>query len=99
MTQHFEWNIDKNKNNIQKHGISFYDAIQIFKDKYISYLSPRNSEMRMVSLGIVQGRTVAVIYTVREEKIRIISARVARRKEREYYNNWAQKHKSDDKYY
>jgi uncharacterized DUF497 family protein len=94
MTQHFEWDSDKNKRNIDKHGISFYDAIQIFEGKYLSYISPRNDEDRMVGVGIVKDRIIAVTYTLRLDNIRIISARIARRIERKLFTHQYEENKN-----
>lgn len=84
----FEWNYEKNAANIRKHGIAFKDAIKAFSDvnsfEYRS-LGP-HAEQRCVLIGSVEGRLIAVIYTVREERIRIISARAARREERNRWN-------------
>ncbi|HEV7338482.1 MAG TPA: BrnT family toxin [Bosea sp. (in: a-proteobacteria)] len=84
----FEWNDEKNATNIRKHGIAFKDAIKAFDDvnsfEYRS-LGP-HAEQRCVLIGSAEGRLIAVIYTVREERIRIISARAARREERNRWN-------------
>lgn len=84
----FEWNYDKNATNIRKHGIAFRDAIKAFSDvNSFEYRSQGpHAEQRCVLIGSVEGRLVAVIYTVREERIRIISARAARREERNRWN-------------
>lgn len=76
---------------ISAHGISFADAIKLFAEEYMSYLSPRNTEERMIAIGKVRDRTIAVTYTMRESNIRIILARMARRRERELYMQWSQK--------
>ena len=96
MSQRFEWDPDKNKHNLEKHGIDFQDAIQVFEGEYLSYLSPRNDEGRMVAVGTVRNRTIAVIYTLRANNIRIISARMARRVERELFMQRTQYEKSKD---
>jgi uncharacterized DUF497 family protein len=56
----FEWDAYKNECNIEKHGINFSDAIKLFAEEYMSYLSPRNNEDRMVGIGRVEGRTIAI---------------------------------------
>lgn len=96
MEQYFEWDAVKNERNIEKHGINFADAIKLFAEEYMSYLSPRNNEERMVGIGSVGDRTIAVTYTMRESNIRIISARIARRKERELYMQWSKKDKNNE---
>lgn len=96
MAQGFEWDRDKNLHNVEKHGIDFQDAIQVFEGGYLGYLSPRNDEDRMVAVGTVRNRIIAVIYTLRANNIRIISARVARRVERELFMQRTQYEKSKD---
>lgn len=96
MSQKFEWDLDKNQHNIQKHGIDFRDAIQVFEGGCLSYLSPRNDEDRMVAVGTVRNRIIAVIYTLRANNISIISARMARRVERELFMQRTQYEKSKD---
>lgn len=85
----FEWDENKNKSNIEKHGIDFDDAKGVFKDEN-SIVSPDlrkdYGEGRWKIIGKIFGSIISVIYTMREEAIRIISARKASRKEREEYN-------------
>jgi uncharacterized protein len=81
----FEWDSDKGEANKEKHGISFEDAVELFDAPYLRSLSDRSGEIRWVAFGKAQERVIAVIYTEREGRIRIISARMARTKEREIY--------------
>jgi len=86
VTAEFEWDVSKNTSNIAKHGIDFDDAIEIFDANYFEYPSPRNEEVRYVAVGEMQGIVIAVVYTLRSEVYRIISARRARaNEERDYY--------------
>jgi len=84
----FEWDDTKRQANVVKHGIDFVDAVEVFDDpKQFTYRSPhRSSEERFVSIGVTRGKLIAVVFTQRREKIRIISARPARRIEREQYD-------------
>ena len=86
----FEWDENKNKSNQEKHGIDFKDALYVFKDKN-NKISPDlrkdYGESRWKIIGKIYGSIISVIYTLREETIRIISARKASRIEREEYNN------------
>lgn len=80
-----EW--DDNKNRIQKHGISFETAALVFADEErIEYFDKLHSlnEDRYVVLGCVQG-ILYVVYTMRDEAARIISARMATPTERKIY--------------
>lgn len=83
----FEWDDNKRHSNIEKHGIDFADATEVFDDpNQRTYQSTTGSgEERYLSIGMCRGRLIAVIFTRRGEKIRIISARAARRIERERY--------------
>jgi uncharacterized DUF497 family protein len=89
----FEWDESKRRTNLTKHGIDFGDAREVFYDPaaYTS-VSPRNvRELRYVIVGLMGGALVAVIFTRRSGAIRIISARSARRSERQVYGAEAKK--------
>lgn len=79
----FEWDEVKNRANRLKHGFDFTFAIRIFQGPVREWndLRPR-SEVRRIAVGRVDGLFVAVIYTRRNGRYRIISARPARRNER-----------------
>ena len=82
-----EWDDNKNQINIQKHGISFETASLVFADEErIEYYDQLHSldEDRYVVLGCVQG-ILYVVYTMRYEAIRLISARMATPTERNIY--------------
>ncbi len=83
----FEWDEAKNRANIAKHGIDFTRAKEIFACPTVNFVDQRRNygETRRAVIGIVQGREVYVIYTVRGEVHRIISARRASRSERRTY--------------
>jgi uncharacterized DUF497 family protein len=83
----FEWDQDKNKANLNKHGIDFEDASEVFYGPILIRGSNRNSEERWVAIGISHDRILSVIFTRRNDSIRIISARHPRPNEkRAYYN-------------
>lgn len=87
----FEWDADKATSNLSKHGVGFAEAMTIFADPLeVMILDPAHSEaeMRFVSVGLSDvGRLLVVSYTEREQRIRIISARKATRKERSHYES------------
>jgi len=89
MKAYFEWDENKNRLNFENHGIAFSVAVRIFENECFIYESPRETssgmEMRYVAVGEVAGKTIAVVYTLRHEKIRIISARRAWKKEEATY--------------
>jgi uncharacterized protein len=80
----FEWNEAKAKANLTKHGINFTDAARIFDDHAASHViddSVEYGEERMKAVGIVDGAVLVVVYAERGERIRLISARKATRRE------------------
>ena len=85
----FEWDDRKAKQNIKKHGVSFEEASTVFADPLaVTIYDPLHSdeEHRYVTLGQSQRRRLlVVVFTDRDERIRIISARVATRRERRDY--------------
>jgi hypothetical protein len=87
--QQFKWDERKARRNRQKHGISFDEATTIFKDPFsITILDPDHSddETRFIDIGFSdQGRLLVVVYTERDDHIRIISSRVAHKAEQESY--------------
>jgi uncharacterized DUF497 family protein len=85
----FEWDKDKACQNVKKHGVSFDEASTVFADPLaLTIDDPLHSqdEDRFVTMGQShQGRLLVVVFTERGERIRIISARVASRRERKDY--------------
>ena len=83
----FEWDAEKGRTNLVKHGIDFDDAIEVFYGPVVLYRSDRNDEERWVALGYSEDRVIAVVFTKRENSVRIISARRARKNEERNYRN------------
>jgi len=85
----FEWHEQKAKINLKKHGISFEEAVGSFYDPHqIAFEDPEHSEdkFREILIGHSKnGRLLLVVYTVREKTIRLISARLATKKEAKDY--------------
>ena len=82
-----EWDDDKAEQNFKKHKIRFEIAARVFLDDYrIEDFDEIHSddEERIKVIGRV-GKILAVIYTERGEKYRLISARYADKKEQEDY--------------
>ena len=81
----FEWDEEKDRLNIDKHGISFEEAVQVFDDVHLSRVDTREEygEVRDITIGMTAGTVLAVVvHTDRDEAIRIISARKASKRER-----------------
>jgi uncharacterized DUF497 family protein len=89
MSLEFEWDPDKAKRNIKKHGVSFEEAMTVFADPLsLTIHDPDHSdeEDRYVILGeSSRRRLLVVVFTDREDSIRIITASVATRQERKNY--------------
>lgn len=83
----FEWDDAKNRANIAKHGIDFTRAKEIFFGPVVDFVDERRNygETRRAAIGVVERREVYVVFTVRGEAYRIISARRAKRDERRTY--------------
>jgi hypothetical protein len=89
MKLNFEWDEDKAKANLRKHGVGFDEATTIFSDPFsITIPDPKHStdEQRWIDIGSSdKGRILVVAYTERGANIRIISCRRATPRERRDY--------------
>jgi uncharacterized DUF497 family protein len=87
----FEWHAGKAAENLQKHGVTFEEALTVFGDPPASTIpDPDHSlgEQRFVTVGLASSqRLVVVCHTDRGDSIRLISARRANRRERNAYEN------------
>jgi hypothetical protein len=86
----FEWDARKAESNEQKHGITFEFATRVFEDAdRIDRLDADSSEEeeRWAITGLVDGIEIYVVYVMRGEAFRLITARKASRHEREEYWN------------
>ncbi len=84
----FQWDVNKARRNLSKHGVRFSDAATIFEDELALTIEDPDAvgEWRYVTIGqSAEGVLLTVVYTLREKEIRIISARHATRRERQYY--------------
>jgi uncharacterized DUF497 family protein len=83
----YQWDKNKAASNLQKHGIEFADAVAVFSDDLaITIPDNRFDEDRFVTIGMdAFGRILVVVFTWRGEDIRLISARLAERRERKQY--------------
>ena len=83
----FEWDEEKERKNIRKHGITFNLARRVFDDPYrVEIYDEEHSseEDRYNTIGMVN-EILFVVYTERRNNIRIISARIATPEERSFY--------------
>ena len=83
----YEWDERKRRANVKKHGIDFIDIPEVFDGNVVIIPDERYDygETRFIALGILKSFVVVVVYTEREENIRIISARKATKNEQIYY--------------
>ena len=85
----FEWDDKKAARNLVKHGVSFDEAVTAFDDPlYIDFFDPEHSddEHRYIRVGCSEQRRVLVVsYTERSGVTRLISARLATKRERQAY--------------
>ena len=88
---YFDWDDNKNRINLEKHGITFEEASTVFFDnRAILFDDPEHSidEDRFLLLGMSETAKVCIVchcYRESDTVIRIISARQATRKEEERY--------------
>lgn len=89
MDDEFGWDEAKASANVKKHGVRFEDARFVFRDLYsITLFDPESplNEDRYVTVGrTLTGTVLVVASTFRGDRIRIISARKAKRQERHDY--------------
>jgi uncharacterized protein len=84
----FEWDNTKEQANRKKHGIDFRTAVRVFLDPHViefDDLDP-TGEMRFSAIGLVDGRMLFVTYTLRDDVVRIISARGTEPDEKRKYH-------------
>lgn len=87
----FDWDPNKARDNIRKHGIAFGEAVTVFRDPFSLFildLAHSTDEERLLILGFSERqRLLVVVHTDREDTICLISARLATANERRNYEN------------
>jgi uncharacterized DUF497 family protein len=83
----YQWDPNKAKSNLRKHGVSFADAVGVFEDENaVTIEDDYPNESRFITIGRdFLRRILVVVYTFRGVIIRIISARKATARERKIY--------------
>jgi uncharacterized DUF497 family protein len=83
----FEWDENKRKSNIQKHGIDFEDAKRVFEGITITFQNNRfdYSEQRFITMGLLYEIVIVIAHTEFDETIRIISMRKATKNEQKFF--------------
>jgi len=86
----FEWDSKKAAANLRKHNVTFELACESFFDPFVCYLDEEivGSELRERLVGLTTTWLLLyIVYVMRDESIRIISARMVTKAEREIYEN------------
>ena len=84
----FEWDETKSLENYAKHGVDFETARRVFRDPFgVERLDDREDygEDRLILTGTAEGSLLTVVYTERNDRIRLISARRATKQEQDEY--------------
>ena len=86
----FSWDRHNRDKNWAKHQVDFRECEQVFFNRPLKTLydaGHSQKEDRFIALGITDhGRRLSLVFTIRDRKIRIISAREQSRKERAFYD-------------
>jgi uncharacterized DUF497 family protein len=83
-----DWDPQKARSNVGKHGVHFSDVEIVFSDPFavVACDPDAEDEERFVVLGAdATGRVVVAVYTYRGDTLRLISARPATKRERLCY--------------
>ena len=84
----FEYDPAKSKTNAKKHGIDFKQAALLWNDaKRIEFVARFADEPRLGLVGSYAGKLWTAVFTIREERVRIISVRRARKNEEAIYHD------------
>jgi len=84
----YQWDPRKAASNLEKHGVDLADAVGVFEDEWALTIKEEYvaGEQRFVTMGMdFLGRVLVVVYTYRNDDIRLISARTATKRERRAY--------------
>lgn len=84
----FEWDSVKERANRKRHGVDFRTAAKVFLDPYVIEFDDHDAtgEPRFCAIGLVDGRMLFIVYTMRDDVVRIISARGAEPHEKRKYH-------------
>ena len=83
----FSWDHKKRAANVEKHGLDFFDADQVFHGPTFTFQDTRfdYGEERFITLGLLRGTVVVIAHTESGERVRVISMRKATKYEQEIY--------------
>ncbi|MDP4547820.1 MAG: BrnT family toxin [Marinobacter sp.] len=84
----FEFDEAKSQANLDKHGMDFASAQELWKDPYLLEIRAKSEgEPRFVLIGRIGEKHWSAVVTYRESRIRLISVRRSRKKEVELYES------------
>ena len=83
----FEWDEDKARINVARHGLDFELVMRAWANPVFSYPDTREDygEERMIGFGAIGASVIVIVFTERGSNIRLISARKAKKHEQRYY--------------
>jgi uncharacterized protein len=84
----FEWGLAKARSNYAKHGVTFDTAMKAFSDPFMIEVlddSEDYGEERFLLIGMGDGQLLSIVYTPRQGRYRLISARYATKDEQDHY--------------
>ncbi len=81
----FEFDPEKDQANQEKHRIDFARAQQLWHGPSVDFAARQEYENRFARIGLLKGKLYTCIYTLREDRIRIISCRRSRKNEEVLY--------------
>ena len=81
----YEWDDAKRAKNRAKHGVDFADVVRFHWASALLIDDRRHDEPRVRALGLIDGKLMALVYTERGARVRVISLRKAEKQERRLY--------------
>lgn len=84
----YEWDDAKRRSNLVKHDVDFADVVNFDFARAVSEVEERGGELRFVATGYIGDRLHKLVYVRRGGNIRVISLRVASRRERRAYDEF-----------
>jgi uncharacterized DUF497 family protein len=94
----FEWDETKRLSNLKKHGIDFSRAAALLMGPHFASRSDKNGEERILAVCPAAESLIIIIFTMRDEACRIISARAAnKREQRKYQEIHSRRNSPDDR--
>src|SRR3989338_7286399 len=92
----FEYDPEKSRANLEKHGISLEQAKELWAGPHvITNARSEGAELRWIVVAQLKGKMYSCIYTARDEKIRLVSARRSHSNEEKIYWEGIRQHEKD----